>query len=418
MKICGIVAEFNPFHNGHAHLLRQTRQLLGDDSAIVCCMSGSFVQRGEAALLPKHLRAAAAVSCGADLVLELPAAGALRSAEGFAQSALSILDSLGQVTDLTFGAEDADTDLLAELADILLEHRTVQDTLAQLRTGVSYAAARERALYAQVQERAEVLRRPNNILAVEYCKAIRQQGCSITPHAIPRAGAAHDAAVPSGDFASASLLRRKLGDSGIGALDGFLPAPALAVLEQAQNAGQVLETQARLDAAVLPHLLRLDTAALSQLPDAAEGLEHRLYAAIRQSRTLEGMAQAAQTRRYPLARVRRMLLCAYLGITAEEAAAPPVYLRVLAFSDRGRLLLRRGAKTARLPLITKPAHARDLGGAPGAAFQREALRTDLYHLTLPGGERIPLGEDWRSNPVYFTQKSVNAPIFHGEQEKN
>ena len=125
MKICGIVAEFNPFHNGHAHLLRETRSLLGEETGIVCCMSGNFVQRGQGALLPKHLRAKTALESGADLVLELPAPYALRSAEGFASSAVSILAALGQVTDLSFGAEDADADALMELAGLLLEHKTV-----------------------------------------------------------------------------------------------------------------------------------------------------------------------------------------------------------------------------------------------------------------------------------------------------
>ena len=399
MKICGIVAEFNPFHNGHAHLLRETRTLLGEETGIVCCMSGNFVQRGQGALLPKHLRAKAALQSGADLVLELPAPYALRSAEGFASSAVSILAALGQVTDLTFGAEDADTDALMELSGLLLEHKTVQDTLMHLRTGISYAAARERALYQQVQERAELLRKPNNILAIEYCKALQAQKLDITPHAIPRAGVDHDAAETAGDFASASLLRQMLTEGNVDALAPYLPVSSAQIIREAAENGLLLTDTAALDAAALPHLLRLTMDDLAALPDATEGLEHRLYAAIRQSRSLQGMAEAAQTKRYPLARVRRMLMCAYLGITAEESAAAPTYIRVLGFSRRGQEILRRAAKTASLPIITKPAHARDLGGVVGEAFAREVLRCDLYHLALPAHKEIPLGNDWRANPV-------------------
>ncbi len=401
MKICGIVAEFNPFHNGHAHLLRETRVLLGEDTGIVCCMSGDFVQRGQCALIPKHLRAKAALASGADLVLELPAPYALRSAEGFASSAVAILAALGQVTDLSFGAEDADTDALMELAGLLLEHKTVQDTLMHLRTGISYAAARERALYQQVQERAELLRKPNNILAVEYCKALQAQKLPITPHAIPRAGVAHDDTQTAGSFASASLLRQMITEGKADALAAYMPASSAEVLQEAAEAGKLLTDTKALDAAALPHLLRLSMNDLSALPDATEGLEHRLHSAIRQSRSLQGMAEAAQTKRYPLARVRRMLLCAYLGITAEESAAAPCYIRVLGFTPRGREILRKAAKTASLPIITKPAHARDLGGAVNDAFAREALRSDLYHLALPAHEDIPLGSDWRTNPVIF-----------------
>ncbi len=399
MKICGIVAEFNPFHNGHAHLLRETRALLGEETGIVCCMSGNFVQRGQCALLPKHLRAKAALASGADLVLELPAPYALRSAEGFASSAVAILAALGQVTDLTFGAEDADTDALMELSGLLLEHKTVQDTLLHLRTGISYAAARERALYQQVQERAELLRKPNNILAIEYCKALQAQKLSITPHAIPRAGVGHDAKEATGSFASASLLRQMMLEGEADALAPYLPDASAEIIRECAESGLLLTDTTALDAAALPHLLRLNMEDLSALPDASEGLEHRLHAAIRQSRSLQGMAEAAQTRRYPLARVRRMLLCAYLGITAEESAAAPTYIRVLGFTRRGQEILRKAAKAAALPIITKPAHARDLGGAVGAAFAREVLRTDLYHLVLPAHKALALGSDWRANPV-------------------
>lgn len=400
MKICGIVAEFNPFHNGHAYLLEQARQRLGGDCGLVCCMSGNFVQRGEAALLPKHLRAKAAVACGADLVLELPAAHSLRSAEGFASAAVGLLDSLGLVTDLFFGAETPDTAVLNRLAGLLLEHQTTQNTLIHLRTGVSYAAARERALYQQVQEQATILRSPNNILAVEYCKAIQSSGSTMAPHAIGRLGAAHDGAAPVKGIASASFLREAL-CAGNAVPEGLMPPGAMAVLQEALDAGLVLKDSSRLDGAAVPYLLRLSSAELSALPDAAEGLEHRLYSAIRSGRSLAGMAQAAQTRRYPLARVRRMLLCAYLEITQEEAAAAPRYLRVLAFNDRGREILRQGTSTARLPILTKPARARELGGDVCEAFSREALRADLYHLALPCSAPPAPGADWRSSPIYL-----------------
>ena len=404
MKICGIVAEFNPFHNGHAHLLRETRQLLGEDTGIVCCMSGNFVQRGQCALLPKHLRAKAALQSGADLVLELPAPYALRSAEGFASSAVAILAALGQVTDLSFGAEDADTAALMELASLLLEHKTVQDTLVHLRTGISYAAARERALYQQVQERAHLLRKPNNILAIEYCKALQAQKLAIVPHAIPRAGVSHDDDRVVGRFASASLLRQMTGEEQFDILSSYMPESSAEILREAKSTGLLMTDTAQLDAVALPHLLRLRMEDLSALPDATEGLEHRLYSAIRQSRSLQGMAEAAQTKRYPLARVRRMLLCAYLGITAEESAAPPAYIRVLGFTARGQEILRKAAKTTSLPIITKPAHARDLGGTVEEAFTREALRSDLYHLALPAHRSIPLGSDWRANPVMLREE--------------
>ena len=207
MRICGIVAEYNPFHRGHGLHIHKTRQLLGPDTAIVCCMSGSYVQRGGPALAEKHLRARWAVENGADLVLELPSPYALSSAEGFARGALSLLDALGCVTDLSFGSECGDTAALDRLAATLLEHDTVAATLLELRTGIPYAAARERALYQQVQEQAGLLRQPNDLLGVEYCKAIRWLGSPIVPHAILREGPGHDAPSPAQGLCSASWLR-------------------------------------------------------------------------------------------------------------------------------------------------------------------------------------------------------------------
>ena len=179
MKNCGVVAEYNPFHRGHAFQFRQIRRLLGSDTAIVCCMSGDYVQRGEPAVMSKWARAESAVRCGADLVVELPSPWALQSAEGFARASVGLLAALGCATDLAFGAECPNVDRLQRLAALLLEHETAAATLLELRQGIPYAAARERALYKQVQQEAALLRQPNNILAVEYCKALQTLGGGI-----------------------------------------------------------------------------------------------------------------------------------------------------------------------------------------------------------------------------------------------
>ena len=157
MRICGVVAEYNPFHLGHRLHLMRTREILGEDCRIVCCMSGNFTQRGEPALLPKEIRAEAAVKCGADLVVELPLAASLSSAEGFAQGAVETLSGLGLVTDLSFGAEDSDLEVLREITDALMQQDMVRDTIKEMSTGISYAAARERALYKKLREKAVIL---------------------------------------------------------------------------------------------------------------------------------------------------------------------------------------------------------------------------------------------------------------------
>ena len=399
MRICGVVSEYNPFHKGHAYQIEQAKTQLGEDSAVICCMSSDFVQRGDAAVLPKHLRAKAAVLGGADVVLELPAPYALRSAEGFAQSAVDIFLGTGVLTDLSFGAEDADPELLRETASLLLEHQTVQDTLLHLKTGISYAAARERALYARVKEKAEILQKPNNILAVEYCKALIRRESAVNILPVQRKGAGHDQGA-EGEFASASHIRELLCDGKTDEALPYLPETTIAILKEAEESGRALLDQSRLENAMLSALVRLKADDLAALPDANEGLDNRLLEAIRKGRTVDEICAQAKTKRYALSRIRRMIFCAYLGITKEESQTLPPYVRVLAFNDKGREVLKAARKQATLALITKPAHAFDLGGDARKIFEREALACDLYHLALPGWKNTPWGVDWRQNAIY------------------
>ena len=399
MRICGIVSEYNPFHKGHAHQIAEAKSRLGEDSAVICCMSSDFVQRGDAAILPKHLRAKAAVLGGADVVLELPSPYALRSAEGFAQSAVDILLGTGVITDLSFGAEDADAELLHETASLLLEHQTVQDTLLHLKTGISYAAARERALYASVKEKAEILQKPNNILAVEYCKALIRRESAVNLLPIERKGAGHDAGA-EGEYASASYIRELLREGKTDEALPYLPETTVAILKESMESGHALLDQSRLENAMMSSLVRLTADDLAALPDANEGLDNRLLEAIRKGRTIEEICAQAKTKRYALSRIRRMIFCAYLGITKEESTTPPPYARVLAFSDKGREVLKLARKRATLPLITKPAHAFDLGGDARKIFEREALACDLYNLALPCWKDIRWGDDWRKDAIY------------------
>jgi predicted nucleotidyltransferase len=362
-------------------------------------MSSDFVQRGDAAILPKHLRAKAAVLGGADVVLELPAPYALRSAEGFAQSAVDILLGTGVLTDLSFGAEDADQELLKETASLLLEHQTVQDTLMHLKTGISYAAARERALYARVKEKAEILQKPNNILAIEYCKALIRRESAVNILPIPRVGAGHDEGA-EGEYASASHIRQLLREGKTEEALAYLPESTTSLLQDALAQGQALVDQSRLENAMLSALVRLTADDLAALPDANEGLDNRLLEAIRKGRTLEDICAQAKTKRYALSRIRRMVFCAWLGITRQEAETAPSYVRVLAFSDKGREVLKLARKQATLPLITKPAHAFDLGGDARVIFEREALACDLYNLARPCWKDIRWGDDWRKDAIY------------------
>lgn len=392
MKVCGIICEYNPLHNGHLYHLEQTKRSLGTESAIVCVLSGNFVQRGEPAVLPKHVRAEMALRAGADLVLELPTVFAMSGAERFAAAGVELCDRLGVVTHLSFGAEDADLAALRELASTALEHDTVAATLHELQTGISYAAARERALFARLKEKAALLQKPNNTLAVEYCKALQRRGSAIEPIAIDRRGAAHDAASESGN-PSASELRTLLAAGAVERAGARMPHEAAHLLRDALAQGLTPDAQ-RLACSVMTKLRSMTCEAFADLPDVSEGLEFRLHEAVRASRTPEEVLQRAKTRRYPMARLRRMVMNAWLGIRAEDVPRVVPYARVLAFSEKGRPLLRTIAEREQIPLITRPSQAKKLPPEGAALFALEARCTELYQLVLRGWESCRPGDEW------------------------
>lgn len=385
--ILGTVCEFNPFHNGHRHLLAQSRAAAGEESVFVCCMSGDYVQRGEAAAWPKALRAEIACRCGADLVVELPLPWCLSSAEGFARGGVGLLAALG-VERLCFGSESGDTAGLRKLAAALAEPAFTEAVTARLKAegALSFAAARQREAEARFGPLAARLSSPNDILAVEYEKAILLGGYTMDTLTVERVGSGHDQA---GDSASALRERSRRGES----LSGFVPPEAEALLQAAPRRDERL-----FETALLSRLLGLDEAAFLTLPDAADGLGRRLYRAVREQGSLAAIHAAAQTRRYPLARVRRLCLAACLGLRAGMADGVPPYARVLAANERGRALLRARTEGP-VSLLTKPAAVRALGAEAEALFTLGARANDLYVLGYADAAlRVP-GEEWRTGPV-------------------
>lgn len=382
METAGIVAEYNPFHRGHAWHIAETRRQLGGDAALVCVMSGHWVQRGECALTDKWSRAAAALSGGADLVLELPTPWAMASAEAFARGAVSLLAATGVVDVLSFGSETGELAPLEEAAAALDAPEYPEKLRAALGQGLSFPAARQEAAGAAC------LSAPNNNLGVEYLRSLRALGSTIRPLTVPRQGAGHDGPA-AGGFASASELRRLL-RAGRGAEAApYLTAPWSGELAGMQH----------IERAVLARLRTMGEGDWAALPDGggAEGLPSRLAKAAREAVSLEDFYTRAKTRRYPHARLRRLALAAFLGLTAAERPAAPPYVRVLGLGGRGRALLRRMKDTCPLPVIVKPAQARELDGPARTLFESEARYTDLYGLCFPAPR--PCGAEWIHSPV-------------------
>lgn len=369
--VAGIVAEYNPFHAGHALHIRETRRQVGE-CAVIAVMSGNFVQRGECAVLDKWTRARAALEGGADLVLELPTVWAASSAESFARGAVELLAATGMVTHLSFGSERGDVEALQQVA-ACLDSEVYQAGLRRfLDEGMPFAACRQAVVRGMVgEELAGLLSRPNNNLGVEYLRALNGLKSSIRPVTVLRRGSAHDGG-DHPDYPSASFVRERI-------LSGELPAENPASLNYGERGA-------------LAVLRSMDEEDFAALPDCGEGLSHRIFRAVRQGRTLEEVYDLTKTKRYAHARIRRAVLWGALGLRASDRPAHPPYLRVLGANGRGREALREMKEKASLPVITKPAHGK---GIP--LLEREARCTDFYQLCRrePG----PCGAEWTTDPV-------------------
>lgn len=400
VKIAGMIVEYNPLHSGHLRLITETRRLLGADTAVLGVMSGNFVQRGDFALVRRQARARAAVESGVDLVLELPLPWAVSPAERFADGAVQVLLGTGLAAYLAFGSECGDGGALKRLAAALRSEAFPALLREELTAGDSFAAARQRAVERLTSpEEAALLSWPNNTLGVEYCKALLRQGGALEVLTVPRLGAAHDAGtVEPGQAASSSAVRALLrAGQRRQALDLMAPAMAAAYLAE-ESAGRAPVLAENSERAILARLRFLREADFAALDEGREGLYRRLYRAAREARSLAEALELAGTKRYPQARLRRMLLWAYLGLTPAALPERVPYLRVLAAGGRGRALLACMRETAALPLLTKPAHVRRLGPEAQAVFDLEARAADLYALAYPDLRAAAGGAAWREVP--------------------
>ncbi len=379
MKIVGIICEYNPMHRGHKKQIDEIRRIRGEDTAIVCLMSGNYVQRGAPAILDKSCRAEAALNCGADLVLELPPQYALSSAEGFAAGGVRIL---GRFCDyLCFGAEDANTDALVETARVLLSDTFPPLLKQQLETGKSFPAAREAAL-VQMGLNGSLLAGPNNILAVEYCKAILHQNVPMQPMPIFRGGSYHDN-LPNPENPSATSLRALMtaGEP----FDSFVPEGCRIFLDAP------LHTLGAGERAILSKLRTMADEEFEALPYGSEGLWRKLMHASRSEATLEAIIAATKSKRYTRTRIDRMILCAFLGLSAEDLASEPPYTRVLGLSVRGRAVLKRARETGTF------LNAGEV--IPGPYWEKERRIGDLYGLFCTEAPETP-GAESRRRIIY------------------
>lgn len=398
MKVAGIIAEYNPFHNGHALLAEKARK--AGATHIVAVMSGNFVQRGDIAVFSHGTRAEAALACGVDLVIQLPCVYALSGAQSFARAGVEILDALGCVDELVFGSECGDIDKIISAADCVYGDEITLHIKSELDKGVSFAAARENALRIVDAEAADIIKHPNNILGVEYVAAIKRAGSRMKPVTFPREGAEHDGINTNGSIASASYIRKMI-ETG-GEWKNFVPEKAAEIFEGALQKREAPVFLKNAENAVLYSARMQSREDLAKAPDVSEGIENRIYDAARKAVSLNDLYDTAKTKRYSHARIRRIVLNSFLGITAKDSAIPVPYIRITGFNSNGAEILRKIKGETKLPVITKAADLSCLGEEAERIFAIECKAGDIYSLSKP--EIKPCGSEKAFVPIISKQE--------------
>ena len=387
MKIAGVITEYNPFHNGHAHHLKETRRR-GNCDYVVVCMDGSFTQRGEPACMDKWARARLALKCGADAVFELPALWALQPADGFARGGVAVLGGLGCDL-LSFGSEETDINLLKTLAD--MGENEPPELRAALREGLaagkSHARARGEAIAELLGVDAALLNSPNLILGTQYLREIRAQNMKMEPLPIKRIGNYHDAAL--GDFASATAIRAAIHDGKMEEARFCVPEPAR---EELRRAGRLHA----MDDLLLHTLRGMPPEKIAEIPGVGEGLEQRIARCAAEAAGREELLEALKCKRYTRARLSRICACALLKMTKStmESHAKPEYARLIGMREDARPLLRELKARSRLPIVSDAAQLRG-----DAVFDLECRATDLRALLCDEPSERRAGQE-------FTRKFV------------
>lgn len=362
-NVLGIVAEYNPFHNGHLHHLIESKKITNSDYSIAV-MSGNFTQRGDVSIVDKWIKAQMAIENGVDLVIELPTLYALSSAENFASGAIKILDSLGIVDYISFSSECANISILDDIANVLAYEPSEYKTLLshELSRGISFPKAREGALMMylnDVRRFANVLSTPNNILGIEYLKALKRQKSNIQPVTMKRKGSGYnDGTIPvDSRFASGSAIRNICQSTfDISLLQKFMPEHSYNLLEDSIKNGNVVKSISTFDKIIIYSLRKMSTDEIANLPDVAEGLEFAIKSAANKCNSVSELLSIINTKRYTQTRLQRILLYAILGITKKDmeiSMNTKPYIRVLGFNDKGRDIFSEISKiNKRLDVVT------------------------------------------------------------------
>lgn len=366
MKISAIISEYNPIHKGHVHHINRTKEL-ADSDAIICIMSGNYVQRGIPAIIDKWNRTKAALECGADLILELPVVYSLSSAEFFAQGAVSLLNSLGVIDSISFGSEIGDINFIMKIANVLLKEPCELKNKLKLNLDKGYAYPKARSLalidyFTEVEgisnnNLSESLNSSNNILGIEYCKSLLRLKSSITPYTIKREGSTYNDKDLNSIFSSATSIRKYIKDNkSIDELREHMPDKSYELLKGLKNANYPFV----FESLMLPYIKYKyfnHKESLINLPDVSEGLHNRIYEGLLNENSYEDLIEKIKSKRYTYTRISRILCQYFVGFdnypTDELRSQPSPYCRILGFNKEGMKALKHIKKNSSIPVYTK-----------------------------------------------------------------
>ena len=359
-KVLGIIAEYNPFHNGHLYHLEESKKITGS-KYVVAVISGNFTQRGDTSIIDKWTKTKMALDNGCDLVIELPLIYSISSAENFAAGGVKILNSLKVVDYISFGAETSDVNILDKIANILYEEPKEYKSLlaSQLNKGMSFPKARQNALMMylnDIRDYAEALSAPNNILGIEYIKSLKKLKSKIVPVPIERYETGYNDLSYTSDIASASAIRNIVKNGGFQPLKSLIPKTSFQLLTNQIKLGQNINDLSVFEKQIIYNLRVMSINEIANLPDVSEGLEYALKKAASVSNTLDDLIENIKSKRYTLTRIRRILLYSLLKLTKKDMEISKKvnpYIRVLGFNSKGKYLLSEAIKqNPRLEVIT------------------------------------------------------------------
>ncbi len=390
MKIGAIVAEYNPFHNGHKYQIEKSKEL-GELTHTVAVISSNYVQRGETAIISKWARAEMAVNNGIDLVIELPTLWSTSYAQRFALGAVSLLDALGCVDALSFGSESGNIDELIACKNAINSEEVEERLKENLELGLGFATARAEALRTVCGNRFfDILEGANNTLGIEYLNALDKLGSEIMPMTIRRKGAAHDSIIRSDNFASASEIRRMMAENDP-TWEMCVPQSVADIYKKEVEKNQAPCLNSKLEFSILCCMRQLSAEDIGLSPDVSEGIEYRIHDAALKASSLDELYALAKTKRYSHARIRRIVLHAFMGFTADDYKDTPPYIHVLAMNDNGKEILKEAKDKAKLPIVTKASDFDELDDYGRHVFSLEDMCTDVFSLSSPA--ILPCGRE-------------------------